>query len=118
MGTISSSTSLAVPRYSSLFDEYRRLRFFVGILRRVDICVVCVVFPLPKFGSAEAVFGDETGFVIEWCINLAAVMVDEERAARSKTQATSLQEQRTRQWVWERFRNLELGMMSNGLPRP
>lgn len=68
--------------------------------------------------GAEAVFGGEAEFAIEWCINLAAVMVEEERAARSGTLETSLEEQSTRQWVWERFRNLGLGMMSNGLPRP
>lgn len=71
-----------------------------------------------RFPGAEAVFGDEAEFAIEWCINLASVMVDEERAARSGVRATSLQQERTRQWVWERFHNLELGMMSNGLPRP
>lgn len=48
----------------------------------------------------------------------SSLMVEEERAARSGTLATSLEEQITGQWVWERFRNLDLGMISNGVPRP
>jgi len=68
--------------------------------------------------GSDPALRDEAQFAIEWCISLAAVIVEEERAARGGNRTASLQGERTREWVWERFRNLEQGLMSNGLERP
>jgi len=68
--------------------------------------------------GTDTVFGDEAEFAFEWCVILAQEMVEAERAARSGNSATSPHLENTRQWVWERFRNLEGGLMSNGVPRP
>jgi hypothetical protein len=67
--------------------------------------------------GTDAVFGNEAEFAIEWCIILAQEMVEAERAARNGNSPTSSQLESTRQWVWERFRNLECGLLSNGVPR-
>ena len=56
----------------------------------------------------------EAQFASEWCISLADVIVEEERVG---TLAKSLQRERTREWVWRRFGNLDSGLMSNGLPQ-
>jgi hypothetical protein len=61
---------------------------------------------------------EEAEFAMEWCITFAQEIVDAERAARKGNPAPSLHMESTRQWVRERFRNLERGLMSNGVPRP
>jgi hypothetical protein len=59
---------------------------------------------------------DEAEFALEWCISLAQEIVDAELAVRSgRTIENSLGY--TREWVWERFKNLEAGRRSNGLAR-
>lgn len=71
-----------------------------------------------RSSGIDTVFGEETEFASEWCITLAQEIVEAGRSARSGNPATSAHLERTRKWIWERFRNLEKGLMSNGLPRP
>lgn len=60
---------------------------------------------------------DEARFAMEWCITLAAEIAEAELAIRAgKKPASSLGA--THCWVWDRFANLEKGLMSNGIPRP
>lgn len=66
-------------------------------------------------GTAMMPF-DEAQFAVEWCISLAMEIVDEERKrTREKPITTSFSI--TREWVWERFKNLDAGLRSNGRPR-
>ena len=64
----------------------------------------------------DEVLFDEAKYAIEWCISLAQEIVMAEQAKRvGEEVACSLQA--TRAWVWERFSNLESGLMSNGINR-
>jgi len=59
---------------------------------------------------------DEAEPATEWCIELAREIVEAQRAlAAGKPMPASLAF--TGDWVWERFRNLEAGLRSNGTPR-
>ncbi len=59
---------------------------------------------------------DEAEYAIEWCIALAQEIINAELALRTgKTVSDSLAT--TRYWVWDRFKNLEGGLRSNGLSR-
>jgi hypothetical protein len=60
---------------------------------------------------------DETKYAIDWCIALAQELVDAERASRTSAPFDPTKLEYTRQWVWERFGNLERGLMSNGVKR-
>jgi hypothetical protein len=60
---------------------------------------------------------DEAEYASEWCIALAQEIVDAEFAHRSGG-AIKPSLAATREWVSERFANLDAGLMSNGLPRP
>lgn len=67
--------------------------------------------------DSESLPLDEARYAMEWCIALAAEIVQAELAIRAGgNPAPSLQA--TRSWVWDRFENLETGLMSNGIPRP
>ena len=59
---------------------------------------------------------DEADYAAEWCIALAQEIVEAERAViagKSIPVSFTL----TGEWVWERFRNLEAGLRSNGASR-
>jgi choline dehydrogenase-like flavoprotein len=59
---------------------------------------------------------DEAEYALEWSISLAQEIVDAEIAVRNgRPVGKSLDA--TRDWVWGRFRNLEAGLQSNGVPR-
>jgi hypothetical protein len=59
---------------------------------------------------------NEAEFATEWCIALAQEIVEAHRAlAAGKPMPTSVAS--TGGWVWERFRNLEAGLRSNGALR-
>lgn len=55
---------------------------------------------------------DEAPYAVEWCIGLAKQIVEAERTVR----AGKPKPFRSRD-LWERFENLDKGLMSNGLPR-
>lgn len=59
---------------------------------------------------------DEAPYAIEWCISLAVEIVAAETAIRQGNNIPHTL-QATRGWVWERFSNLEKGLMSNGVER-
>ncbi|MDP3282690.1 MAG: hypothetical protein U1D41_14300 [Nitrosomonas sp.] len=66
----------------------------------------------------DTILKDEAKYAIEWCIALAQEIVDAELAFRAGSNRFSTDSlMSTRQWVWERFRNLEAGLMSNGIQR-
>ncbi len=70
-----------------------------------------------NYNRKDQMFGDEAQYAVEWCIALAQEIVDAELASRNgKTISSSLDF--TREWVWDRFCNLEAGLMSNGVKRP
>lgn len=66
----------------------------------------------------HAVLRDEAEAATSWCIALAQELVDAERAYRAGKKYERTMLDATSQWVWERFRNLERGLMSNGVERP
>ena len=69
-----------------------------------------------NFDRKDEVLLDDAQYAVEWCIALAKEIVDAEIAFRNGTPPSySLEDTRT--WVWERFHNLEKGLMSNGLKR-
>lgn len=59
---------------------------------------------------------DEAEYALEWCIALAQEIVLAEVAVRSGEETGSTLAC-TKLWVWERFKNLEAGLCSNGMPR-
>lgn len=89
-----------------LRDEFQRLR--VWWQRACDVSI-------SQRGMKEMPL-DEAEAAGEWCIALAAEIVCAELAKRSGHRLSGRLEA-TRPWVWERFENLEKGLMSNGLPR-
>lgn len=70
-----------------------------------------------NYSIRDAVLRDEAEAATSWCISLAQELVDAERASRAGKQPDVVLLNHTRQWVWERFSNLELGLMSNGVER-
>jgi hypothetical protein len=66
----------------------------------------------------DAILKDEAEAAVSWCINLAQELVDAERAIRSGKTFNKTLLNHTRQLVWERFGNLQRGLMSNGIERP
>jgi len=66
----------------------------------------------------DVILQDEARAAVHWCINLAKELVDAERAIRSGKTFDRTLLNHTRQLVWERFGNLERGLMSNGIERP
>jgi hypothetical protein len=61
---------------------------------------------------------DETENAVEWCIELAERIIDEERELRAGREVDSSSHKYLRQSLWARFENLESGLMSNGVARP
>ena len=59
---------------------------------------------------------DEAEYAFEWCVSLAEAIREAELAHRLGSRDRGSLEY-VRQWVWDRFRNLEAGLRSNGLPR-
>jgi len=59
---------------------------------------------------------DEADFAVEWCITLAEDIVKAQRQLSNGMPAAQLHLP-NHDWVWERFRNLEAGLRSNGTPR-
>ncbi len=68
------------------------------------------------YRSPDSVLRDEAEYAQEWCITLAKEIVKAERAFRLGKGPDFLLEH-TSNLVYERFRNLENGFMSNGVPR-
>jgi hypothetical protein len=60
---------------------------------------------------------DETEYALEWCIAIAQEIIDEELACRLGRAGNSLSKE-IKKTAWERFDNLEAGLMSNGVPWP
>lgn len=71
-----------------------------------------------NYSRPHSVLKDEAEYAVEWCIALAKELVDAERAARLGRLEVHYSLEYTREWVWERFNNLERGLMSNGIARP
>lgn len=73
-----------------------------------------------NYGGKHPILRDEVEYAKEWCIRLAEQLVLFERAIRGGKALGELpfMLEHTRQWVWERFENLEKGLMSNGVRRP
>ena len=61
---------------------------------------------------------DETEFATSWCIAIAQEIIDAEREIRSGIGGDTDLRQYRRRDLWERFANLEKGLMSNGVNRP
>lgn len=59
---------------------------------------------------------DEADDAAEWCVALAEQLVEAERNFRQGKEASYMLDA-TREWVWNRFDNLQAGLRSNGLPR-
>jgi hypothetical protein len=67
----------------------------------------------------DSVLGDEAKYAVDWCIDLAEQIVATELAfRRGADTSASVQYEFAKEWVWSRFRNLEAGLMSNGVKRP
>lgn len=67
-----------------------------------------------NYGRKDPVLRNEAEYAVEWCIALAQEISDAELAFRngeSPSPALAV----TRVWVWDRFRNLEEGLVSNGI---
>jgi len=62
------------------------------------------------------VLRDETEYAMYWCIELAALITDEHRHVGGEANMRTLQYLRND--LWQRFANLERGLMSNGVARP
>lgn len=70
-----------------------------------------------QWGKGETTMPlDEAEYALEWCISLAQELVDAEVAARDLGPPPARLDA-TRDWVWDRFRNLDAGLRSNGLAR-
>ena len=69
------------------------------------------------YGRTDSVLRDEAEYAAEWCVALAWQIVRAERAFRAG-QEPDYMLQHTSAWVFERFNNLQKGLMSNGVPRP
>lgn len=65
----------------------------------------------------DGVLKDEAEYALSWCISIATAIIKQERAHRSG-QAEDPAIQYQKDLAWERFKNLEAGLMSNGVERP
>jgi len=59
---------------------------------------------------------DEAEFATSWCISFTKEIIDAELALRNN-KSIGHKLHSTREWVWERFNNLEAGLNSNGTKR-
>jgi hypothetical protein len=64
------------------------------------------------------VLRNETQYAVSWCVGLAESIVDEEREHRAGKEAGVRAHECLRRPLWERFENLQRGLMSNGVARP
>jgi len=64
------------------------------------------------------VLKDETRCGTDWCIAIAQELIDSERDARAGEPGDTETRKCRRAVTWERFENLERGLMSNGVARP
>lgn len=71
-----------------------------------------------NYRAPHAVLKDEAEAAASWCIALAQELVEAEKASRVGKVFDQTLLNYTRQSVWERFSNLERGLMSNGVERP
>ena len=94
------------PENPELRDELFRLRKWWN--RSCDVV---------NYNRKDDVLSDEAQYATDWCIALAQEIVDAEIAFRNGD-APSISLESTREWVWDRFHNLELGLMSNAIKRP
>jgi hypothetical protein len=95
-----------LPKYSRLQDELERLQVYWNR--------VCTVVQTQRGTVAMPL--DEADYATEWCITLAEEIVKAEHQI-AKGQAIPTSFEVARQWVWERLRNLDAGLRSNGRPR-
>jgi hypothetical protein len=70
-----------------------------------------------EFFSKNTVLQDEATYAVEWCIGIACELVTLERSFLSDTPFDVETSRYYRKSFWERFDNLEKGLMSNGYPR-
>lgn len=61
---------------------------------------------------------DETRFGEVWCIAIAQEIIDVERDLRAGKPVDTETSKSRRELTWDRFHNLERGLMSNGKARP
>jgi len=88
-----------------LADEFRRLQ--VWCYRACDSITL---------QREDPILRDEAEFASSWCISLAQIIIREEKASRLGDNRPFVWDNR-RDWVWERFKNLEAGLASNGVAR-
>lgn len=69
-----------------------------------------------NFNRIDDVLQGEAEYAVEWCIAIAISLVEEERLFRQHISHDPMQ-RIYRDDVWARFRSLEAGLMSNGVPR-
>ena len=65
----------------------------------------------------DEVLRDETEYASEWCIAIVQEIIDEELSYRQGSSERTFSKE-IKRLAWERFENLEAGLMSNGVPRP
>lgn len=65
----------------------------------------------------DSVLKDETEYASEWCIAIASAIIQEENSFRVGREADA-KTLHLKRLSWERFENLEAGLMSNGVKRP
>lgn len=94
----------ALPSDSTIREELKRL----GVWWRAACDSL-------NYSIPHAVLKDEAEAATSWCIALAQELIEAERAARAGEPFDPTLLNYTRQWVWERFSNLERGLMSNGV---
>ncbi len=63
------------------------------------------------------VLHDETEYALDWCVGIAQELIDAQRDVRAGKQGDTPTRQYVREQFWERFENMEKGLMSNGIAR-
>jgi hypothetical protein len=69
-----------------------------------------------NYEREDEILRDEAECALDWCISLTRQLIQEELSYR-KGEDYPQPWNSTRDWVWERFANLEKGLMSNGRER-
>jgi hypothetical protein len=72
-----------------------------------------------NYNVEDEILRDEAQSALEWCIAIAQEIIDEELAYRSDNSKSFSKEisKEIKRIAWERFENLEAGLMSNGVAR-
>ncbi len=94
-------------RPGPLRDEFNRVRDWW-----FEVCQAVTA------SREHPILKDETEYASSWCIGLAESIIDEERELRASAEVDRTSYQYVRKRLWERFENLERGLMSNGIARP